>query len=210
MNNGEFIELLNLYIDQEISPEDALRLEAEVMSNPERRRIYQDYCRMQKACTMLSEKFATAEDSGSRRQALAEPVRWHFGTIAGGLAAAACLLVVFGARNRQADSQVARSLPVAAPAAAQAPVADAMKPVFYASQTGRGSATAQFVAADTSQQMAPLNWIGNLHMTPVYATPNPNFNLGAKADLKATAINDPQGDRDDQEPAEMTAFRFQR
>ncbi|HXQ79806.1 MAG TPA: zf-HC2 domain-containing protein [Opitutaceae bacterium] len=30
MNDREFIELLNLYVDREISQEDALRLEAEV------------------------------------------------------------------------------------------------------------------------------------------------------------------------------------
>ena len=54
MNDPEFISLLNLYVDREISPEDALRLESEVLKHPKRRDIYDQYCRMQKACTMLS------------------------------------------------------------------------------------------------------------------------------------------------------------
>ena len=39
MNDSEYIELLNLYLDHEISAADAARLEAEVQSNPARRRI---------------------------------------------------------------------------------------------------------------------------------------------------------------------------
>ena len=36
MKDNEFIELLNLYLDHEISQEDAARLEAEVQRNPAR------------------------------------------------------------------------------------------------------------------------------------------------------------------------------
>jgi hypothetical protein len=59
MNDTEFIELLNLYLDHEISPASAARLEAEVQSNPARRHIYQQYCRMQKACRMIAADFQT-------------------------------------------------------------------------------------------------------------------------------------------------------
>ena len=54
MKESEFIELLNLYVDHEISASDAARLETEVMSNPARRRVYHEYCQMQKACRMLA------------------------------------------------------------------------------------------------------------------------------------------------------------
>lgn len=54
MKESEFLELLNLYLDHEISTADAARLEAEVQSNPARRAVYRDYCRMQKACKMLA------------------------------------------------------------------------------------------------------------------------------------------------------------
>jgi hypothetical protein len=57
MKDSEFIELLNLYLDHEISADNAARLEAEVQGNPERRRVYRQYCRMQKACTLLANDF---------------------------------------------------------------------------------------------------------------------------------------------------------
>ena len=59
MNDTEFIELLNLYLDHEISATDAARLEAEVQNNIERRRIYHQYCRMQKACKLAAADFQT-------------------------------------------------------------------------------------------------------------------------------------------------------
>ena len=60
MKDQEFIELLNLYLDHEISPADAARLEAEVQSNLPRRALYNQYCRMQKACTSLGADFRAA------------------------------------------------------------------------------------------------------------------------------------------------------
>lgn len=54
MKDAEFIELLNLYLDHEISPADAARLETEVQRSPERRKLYRDYCKMQKACMLLA------------------------------------------------------------------------------------------------------------------------------------------------------------
>ena len=47
MKDSEFIELLNLYLDHEISVADAARLEAEVQGSPARRRVYREYCQMQ-------------------------------------------------------------------------------------------------------------------------------------------------------------------
>src|SRR3954466_4938332 len=54
MKDKEFIELLNLYLDHEISVADAARLEAEVQRNPARYRVYREYCQLHKACTLLS------------------------------------------------------------------------------------------------------------------------------------------------------------
>lgn len=61
MKDQRFIELLNLYLDQQISEFEAAELEAEVTKNPERRRTYNQYCRLQRACAMLGE--------GAREQA---------------------------------------------------------------------------------------------------------------------------------------------
>lgn len=93
MNDSEFIELLNLYLDHEITPADAARLEAEVRGNPERRRTYLEYCRMQKACAILAADFA-ADRPAPRRESVATGLGWaaagfaSFGVVAAGLAIA--------------------------------------------------------------------------------------------------------------------------
>jgi hypothetical protein len=105
MKDAEFIELLNLYLDHEISPADAARLEAEVHGNPARLRIYQDYCRMEKACKLLAGKFETETvpaltdkvipfepaEGSTRRTGI-----YAIGLLAG---AAACVAIVFIGRN---------------------------------------------------------------------------------------------------------------
>ena len=55
MKESRFIELLNLYVDQELSPADAAELELEISRNLGRRRTYEQYCRMHRACVMLFE-----------------------------------------------------------------------------------------------------------------------------------------------------------
>lgn len=93
MNDSEFIELLNLYLDHEITPADAARLEAEVRNDPERRRTYLEYCRMQKACAILAADFA-ADRPVPRREPVATGLGWaaagfaSFGVVAAGLAIA--------------------------------------------------------------------------------------------------------------------------
>lgn len=103
MNHDRFIELLNLYLDGEISREDSVELERQILTNPERRKIYRQYCQMQRACGMLAEKFRDEaevpeiEGDGNvvqfpgRRPA----VSWARGLtlVAGGAAAAAALFV---------------------------------------------------------------------------------------------------------------------
>ncbi|MDB6093382.1 MAG: putative transrane anti-sigma factor [Verrucomicrobia bacterium] len=59
MKDSKFIELLNLYVDHQITADDAALLESEVRTNPDRRRVYRQYCQMQKACTQLGEVFRT-------------------------------------------------------------------------------------------------------------------------------------------------------
>ncbi len=95
MKESEFVELLNLYIDHEISREDAARLEAEVASSPERQRVYLQYCRMQKACSLLAEHYLDAVPEGERAEVIEPPRRiWQTGIYGAGLLAAACLTVL--------------------------------------------------------------------------------------------------------------------
>src|SRR6476620_5983664 len=99
MKDSEFTELLNLYLDHEISAADAARLEAEVQSNPARRRVYEDYCRMQKACKMLAQDFASETSEADRKivafESGANAARNKLGYLTGALAAAAaCVAAV--------------------------------------------------------------------------------------------------------------------
>ncbi len=111
MKDSEFIELLNLYLDREISAADAARLEAEVQSSPDRRRLYREYCEMQKACQILAADFRT-EPAGDGKvipfeQAAAIRARarrhragnWYAAGAA--VAAAACVAIVFVGQSRK-------------------------------------------------------------------------------------------------------------
>jgi len=103
MNDSEFFELLNLYLDHEISTVDAARLEREVQSNPERRRVYEEYCRMQKACTMLAKDFVAPEVAPGAQKVVAfsSQPSWKTGVVtsAGLVAVAACVALVMANRS---------------------------------------------------------------------------------------------------------------
>ncbi len=134
MKDSEFIELLNLYLDHEITAADAARLETEVQSNPERRRVYQQYCRMHKACMLLAKDFVEQSDAtpaaAPRKVVAFEPRRpaWGSGVFATGalLAAAACVALVLV--HRFSDQPAVPStlehvaLAIAAPAPSGPPV----------------------------------------------------------------------------------------
>ncbi len=91
MNDREFIELLNLYVDREISAADAQRLEAEVARDPRRREVHDQYCRMQKACSRLSEETYAATLSQTDPSVVEFPVSrsWRLAPFMAGMAAAA-------------------------------------------------------------------------------------------------------------------------
>jgi len=112
MRNSRFIELLNLYVDQQLSKEEAVELEHEITRNPARARTYQQYCRMQKACTLLFEQernqapntnLLARSLSEADRKVIGFPesrvVRWRHASLYGAsLAAAAC--IAFAIVNR--------------------------------------------------------------------------------------------------------------
>ena len=118
MNDTEFIELLNLYLDHEISAADAARLEAEVQANPQRRQVYHQYCRMQKACRMVAADFQSESDQlldAAEKKVVAfnptaaalEARRKRIGTmytIGTFAAVAACVAIVFVGQSRKAST----------------------------------------------------------------------------------------------------------
>jgi hypothetical protein len=123
MKESTFIELLNLYIDQQIAPEDATRLEGEILNNQRRRRVYQQYCKMHRACTIVLEKYGE-EPEGEPVVEFAPPARRAvWGYYAAGVAAAACVTLVVGRIYFQSATSGAPALPAAVPVAA-APVAE--------------------------------------------------------------------------------------
>jgi len=114
MKESKFVELLNLYIDQEISPSEAELLEEEIQRDPARRRVYLQYCRMHRASAVLFESFRSESmpaggQLAEAARAAAEkvvafptlsphrPSRWVYA--AGLVAAAACVAFVFVRRS---------------------------------------------------------------------------------------------------------------
>ena len=53
MNERRFTELLNLYLDHQITAAEAAELEAAVHSSPARRRTFEEYCLLQRGCSQL-------------------------------------------------------------------------------------------------------------------------------------------------------------
>ncbi len=106
MKDHRFIELVNLYIDRQITAAETAELEAEIQGNPQRRAVYRQYCQMHRATTLVYDSFR----SQAPRQPAAEPVarntielfenrqrsrRYRWAYYASGLVAAACLALVF-------------------------------------------------------------------------------------------------------------------
>ncbi|MBD5780382.1 hypothetical protein IEN85_12850 [Pelagicoccus sp. NFK12] len=89
MNKQDFIERLNLHLDEELSPEESEELLAEIRANPEYHRIYIQYCQLFNACSQLGSKFSEPKPSGQWRQRV---------YAYGGMAAAVALLLL-AARN---------------------------------------------------------------------------------------------------------------
>ena len=140
MKDHRFIELVNLYIDRQISVEETAELEAEIQSNPQRRAIYRQYCQLHSATKQVYESFRTNAEPQGRVPAgrvipggFARRPRANWIHYAGGLAAAACLAVVFVRYNpgsAPAADDVARTatIPVLPVAAATPPAQVAIEP----------------------------------------------------------------------------------
>lgn len=104
MKENRFIELLNLYIDRQITAAETAELEAELQSNPKRQAVYRQYCQIHTATKQVYASFrASSADSPvtepgqtgvielfeSRRR------RSNWVHYVGAAAAAACLAVLF-------------------------------------------------------------------------------------------------------------------
>lgn len=136
MNNSRFIELLNLYVDQELSAEEAVELEREIAQNPQRRATYNQYCRMQRASVALFDavnRQAPVPQMGRLWEAvqradakieqfptpLAAPVvrrrwsGWQPLVLAGGMAASLLMVATVAWRGAESGVAVAPVVPAA-------------------------------------------------------------------------------------------------
>lgn len=232
MKDSEFIELLNLYLDHEISAADAARLEAEVQSKPARRRIYQDYCRMQKACKILAQDFAEEPADAPDRKVVAfasgaAPRRSVSVYVVGSLAAAAaCIALVFVSRNQHSATTSVPSPTVAVTApgvTAPAPTALAVSPESTkAARRGLERQTLNPLSLGTSDNALALTtsvqndphfaWMKDVNLAPLQApTPidqvrfdvNPTLNTQSRTFTSGKPLpSDVQWDH--------VSFRFQK
>lgn len=132
MKESRFIELLNLYVDRQITPDEVAELEAELQRDPKRQAVYRQYCRIHTATKHVYESFRSVADQSTAAPAGKTGVvelfesrrrrsRWAYYT--GGFAVAACLALVFALNRNPASPSAAPALaaitaPVPAVAAA--------------------------------------------------------------------------------------------
>lgn len=229
MKDHRFIELVNLYIDRQITATETAELEAEMQGNPRRRAIYRQYCQLHTATKQVYDSFRT---SAASPQAGATPGRvvltdfkprarsnWiHY---AGGLTAAACLAVVmvrYNANSRPAATEtLAQTAPVpAVQVAAVAPAAPAVAtPVAVAAAPSSPSLrnnlsvepdyVAMLAALRREEQRSFANGQIQANQLPSL------FDDGVFEPSKFSPANNPRTFRGKQAPAqqaEFTAFEF--
>jgi len=179
MKESEFIELLNLYLDHEISPADAVRLEAEIRGNLERRRVYLQYCRMQQACKAIAADFTADETgaaaSGERKVVAFAPAapasrlrRAPLSYALGAVAAAACVALVFV--SRRSPEAVPGPVQPAAEIASTVPVPpSAVSGASLAVSTPRGLVSVARPAQTSSLVANPLFLTGSTQAEAVRA-----------------------------------------
>ena len=231
MKDSEFIELLNLYLDHEISPADAARLEAEVQGNAQRRSVYEEYCRMQKACVLLARQAEPAVEAEQRNVVAFEPVpsrSWGFGTYATGLcAAAACVALVLVTRNRTEPGVDRVAGPSVEAVASVQPVKTEMaQPRMIARTISATPRSSELKSAFTVPALvlngdapraseilttadARFDWMKTVHVSPAARVPVEDLVFEVKpADARDSRTF--RSHQPIQAQVEMTAFQFQR
>jgi hypothetical protein len=206
MNEPEFIELLNLYLDHEISPTDAARLEQEVTTSEERRRVYHQYCLMHKGCSQLAGQFQ--EGTSDVRWTVRPPARstaWSTGLFGAGVLAAACVAFLFVARMRnapEAPALVGSAVAAATPVPSES-FASALQPVV-----DMHSLTLNAVnAAPTAQ---PLEWLNRVQFAPISRVPINPILLKTSTGLPESDTRIATDAAAGQDQVENVSFKFQR
>ncbi|MBX3750337.1 MAG: hypothetical protein KF897_09630 [Opitutaceae bacterium] len=214
MKDTKFIELLNLYLDHQISETDAAALEAEIRQNPARHRLYRQYCQMHKACAQLSAQF-TAEAPAPARAASAKPARrlaslYYYGA---GLAAAACVAFIVMSRPASAPSgapalagTTPAAFPVAAPLPPPAAPTQELRTVFTTQAIAPLEEAANVAPVFVAANSESFDWMNELRLNPVQPTPVVFESTPARVpDREAFRSRRPF-----EATVEMTAYQFQK
>jgi len=131
MKDHRFIELLNLYIDRQITAEETAELEAEIQASPQRQAVYRQYCQIHSATKLVYQSFRAnapeTVEAPSGRPATIElfeqrrRVGWvHY---AGGFAAAAAAAALLFVRYNAPSVPEVAVAPAPVQTVAAAPVA---------------------------------------------------------------------------------------
>src|SRR6478735_1589395 len=133
MKDNRFIELLNLYIDRQITVDETAELEAEIQGSPQRQAVYRQYCQIHAATKVVYESFrAGAEEHSTAPSGHPAQVelfenrrRVNWVNYVGGFAAAAAFVgLLFSRYSANTVEEVGgTSAPVQTVAVAQAPAA---------------------------------------------------------------------------------------
>ncbi len=228
MKESRFIELINLYIDRQIGPEEAAELEAEIARSPAHRRTYLQYCRMHRACTLLFEDFhapATALTqalSQAEGKVTAFPARGYrlarvaLGT---GLAAAAC--VAFILVNHPAQKTIlplAEKPGVTEVAQVSVPpesfhmavVTPVVRPVEFQTVFAAHKISLASNRGASDAQRAAFDWMRQIDLSPMSTVSNSENVFESQPEIPSSELRFQRERKQDQPAAEMTAFEFQR
>ena len=234
MNQKKFIELLNLFVDHEISSVEAAELEQEIALNPERRKIYQQYCRIQRGSGMLAESFKSegapagsklaraardADDKVARfPERRATQISWGWISGLGVAAAAACVALVVVKTDGSGKTAAPSASPVVAqrmisPGTAVSPspqslsVAPRFRPTLVAQALPQNVMGGSYATAAASSPS--LDWMDRVDMPSVRSIPVEDLLFDAKPGLQQESKTFRSG-RPMQTPVEMSAFQFQK
>ncbi len=233
MKDSRFIDLLNLYIDRQISVTETAELEAEIQQNPKRQAVYRQYCQIHSATKLVYDSFRAhapeqpvlpADRTGVVELFETKRRRNHLAYYAaGGLAAAACLTLVFMRHNSTPPAgltiaanptEVRSTPPTPAPVqvATVAPVKMPEPAVSFVSLRNAATNTPDYsamlaVLREQDQERAIAN--GNPPAAPIHSLFDDglfNANRVVPAqDSKLFRIQQTSGS-----PGDSTVFQFQR
>jgi hypothetical protein len=229
MKDQRFTELLNLYIDRQITAAETTELEAEIQQSPARQAVYRQYCQIHSATKLVYASFRVnapeqpvlpADRVGVVELFETKRRKSHFAYYAGGLAAAACLALVFTRHNSapEAGDLAVAAKPEVRPSAAPVEVAAVPPATMAEREVGlvslRNSATSTpdytamlVVMREQDEERAMAN--GHLQT----ARAQPLFDDGLFNANRAAPAQDPRVFRiqpASTQQVESTAFQFQR